>query len=46
MFVVDLLHELELGVIKAVFVHLIRILYTVEGAIATLDARYVLCPRP
>jgi hypothetical protein len=28
MFAVDLLHDFELGVWKSVFIHLIRILYT------------------
>ena len=31
MFVVDLLHEFELGVWKAVFTHLMRILYAAGG---------------
>ena len=40
LFVVDLMHEFELGVWKAVFVHLIRILHT-QGAeaIAEFDRR-------
>ncbi|KAF7967234.1 hypothetical protein HWV62_35081 [Athelia sp. TMB] len=40
LFVVDLLHEFELGVFKAVFTHLIRILYTLPGAVQSLDERY------
>jgi hypothetical protein len=31
MFVIDLLHEFELGVWKAVFTHLMRILYAAGG---------------
>jgi hypothetical protein len=31
MMVVDLLHEFELGVWKATFTHLLRILYAAEG---------------
>ncbi|KAF9642542.1 hypothetical protein BDM02DRAFT_3105515, partial [Thelephora ganbajun] len=40
LFVVDLMHEFELGVWKGVFTHLIRILYT-QGAevIAEFDRR-------
>jgi hypothetical protein len=41
-FVPDLLHEFELGVWKAVFTHLIRILYAAGGdGIQTLNERYV-----
>jgi hypothetical protein len=37
----DLLHEFELGCWKAVFTHLLRILYTYSGdAIQTLNERY------
>lgn len=40
MFVPDLLHEFELGVWKAVFTHLIRILYSCgENKIQTLNSR-------
>lgn len=40
MFVVDLLHEFELGVWKAIFTHLLRILYTQSGdVIAILNER-------
>jgi hypothetical protein len=40
MFVVDLLHEFELGVWKAVLTHLIRILYAVgNGAIICMNER-------
>jgi hypothetical protein len=40
LFVVDLMHEFELGVWKAVLIHLVRILYT-QGAdiIAEFDRR-------
>lgn len=40
LFVVDLMHEFELGVWKAVFTHLVRILHT-QGAdiIAEFDRR-------
>jgi hypothetical protein len=44
MLVVDLMHEFELGTWKAVFTHLIRILYVVEPSgqlVAELDGRYV-----
>ena len=42
MFVPDLLHEFELGVWKAVFTHLLRILYACgENKIQTLNSRYV-----
>lgn len=46
MLVVDLMHEFELGVWKAVFTHLIRILYAAAPAgrlVAELDKRYN-CP--
>jgi hypothetical protein len=48
MFVPDLLHEFELGVWKAVFIHLMRILYAAGGdTIQTLNERYVnLRPTP
>ena len=40
MFVPDLLHEVELGVWKAIFSHLMRILYAQGGdAIAHLNSR-------
>ena len=40
MFVPDLLHEFELGVWKAVFTHLLRILYAIPGdAIQILNTR-------
>ena len=39
-FMPDLLHEFELGVWKAIFTHLLRILYAHgEDAIATLNRR-------
>ena len=45
MLVVDLLHEFELGVWKAIFTHLIRILYSASGGsdklVVELDRRYV-----
>ena len=41
MLVVDLLHEFELGIWKAVFTHLIRILYASGGnAVQSLNERY------
>jgi hypothetical protein len=44
MLVVDFLHEFELGVWKALFCHLIRILYAASGSagelVAELDKRY------
>ncbi len=41
MFVPDLLHEFELGVWKAVFTHLIRLLYACGGdKIQILNSRY------
>ncbi|KAH9478851.1 hypothetical protein JR316_0009313 [Psilocybe cubensis] len=42
MFTVDFMHEVELGVWKALFSHLLRILYTSsnQNAIATLNKRY------
>lgn len=41
MFVVDLLHEFELGVWKAIFTHLMRILFAAGGtAIQELNWRY------
>ena len=46
MLVVDLLHEFELGVWKALFTHLIRILHAAAphgGLVADLDRRYVNC---
>ena len=46
MLVVDLLHEFELGVWKALFTHLIRILYAAAphgSLVADLDRRYVNC---
>ena len=46
MLVVDLLHEFELGVLKALFTHLIRILHAAAphgSLVAKLDRRYVSC---
>lgn len=47
MLVVDLLHEFEIGVWKALFTHLIRVLYAAgrsesDELVAELDKRYVL----
>jgi hypothetical protein len=40
MFVIDLLHEFELGVWKAIFIHLLRILHAAGGnAIQDLNRR-------
>jgi hypothetical protein len=44
MLVVDIMHECELGTWKALFTHLIRLLYALPGGtqlVATLDSRYV-----
>lgn len=42
MLVVDLLHEFELGVWKDLFMHLLRILASVNpGLVNELDSRYV-----
>jgi hypothetical protein len=44
MLVVDFMHECELGTWKALFMHLIRILYALPGGdhlVATLDSRSV-----
>ena len=44
MFVVDLLHEIEISVWKSVLTHLIRMLYASPGGasrVADLDARKV-----
>ncbi len=43
--VVDFMHEIELGVWKALFTHLIRILYACDPSgtlVVTLNTRYVL----
>ena len=40
MLVVDLLHEFELGVWKAIFIHLLRIIVSLKGTVlAELDRR-------
>jgi hypothetical protein len=42
MLVVDLMHEFELGVWKATFIHVIRVLYAASpggGAVAELNRR-------
>lgn len=42
MLVVDLLHEFELGVWKAIFIHMLRILQAEKkDLVAELDSRYV-----
>jgi hypothetical protein len=42
MLVVDLMHEFELGVWKALFIHLLRILAAYDKALLVeLDCRYV-----
>ncbi len=38
-FLVDFMHEVELGVWKRVFIHLLSILGCIEGAINMLDQR-------
>lgn len=47
MLAVDLLHEFELGIWKALFMHLIRLLHAAgrgtDDIIAILDQRYVEC---
>jgi hypothetical protein len=44
MLVVDIMHEFELGVWKALFIHLLRILESVDKAlIHELDRRYDDC---
>ncbi|KAJ7016995.1 hypothetical protein C8F04DRAFT_1339278 [Mycena alexandri] len=41
MFVPDLLHEIELGVVKSLFIHILRILYDIGGdSVAELDKRF------
>nr|GAT43813.1 predicted protein [Mycena chlorophos] len=45
MFVPDLLHEIELGVVKALFTHLIRMLYALDKSkVVEFDARFRLVP--
>ncbi|KAG2750201.1 hypothetical protein P692DRAFT_201711702 [Suillus brevipes Sb2] len=49
MLVVDFMHECELGTWKALFIHLIRLLYALpggEGLVSTLDSRFVLYHSP
>lgn len=42
MLTVDLMHEVELGVFKSVFRHLLRLLYTINReAIEVINDRYV-----
>lgn len=43
MLVVDIMHECELGTWKALFMHLVRLLYALPGGaqiVATLNTRY------
>jgi hypothetical protein len=41
MLVVDLMHEFELGVWKALYIHLLRILHSVsDSLVAELDRRW------
>jgi hypothetical protein len=40
MFHVDLMHEVELGIWRSLFIHLLRILECVVGATDELDRRY------
>lgn len=40
-FVPDFMHEIELGVWKNLFLHLLRILDCIEGGVNTLDWRLV-----
>lgn len=43
MLVVDLMHEFELGVWKSLFIHLVRLLQTIDSSkIHEMDRRYVL----
>jgi hypothetical protein len=45
MLVVDFMHECELGTWKALFTHLIRLLYALpggDGLVACLDNRFVI----
>lgn len=45
MLVVDLMHEFELGVWKALFIHLLRLLESYDKALLVeLDRRYVIPP--
>jgi hypothetical protein len=45
MFVVDLMHEFELGVWKALFIHLLRMLNAMDKSLVNeLDQRYVQKP--
>lgn len=39
-FVVDFMHEVELGTWKSLFLHLLRMLDTMDGALNKLDSRY------
>ncbi|KJA12927.1 hypothetical protein HYPSUDRAFT_209987 [Hypholoma sublateritium FD-334 SS-4] len=43
-FLVDFMHEFELGVWKKVFIHLLRILQSINGATNELDSRYRAVP--
>ena len=44
MFLVDFMHEVELGVWRALFLHLLWILDTIAGATDILDFRLVPTP--
>jgi len=41
-FVVDFMHEVELGIWKSLFLHLLRMLDTMDGALNKLDSRYAM----
>jgi hypothetical protein len=44
MLVIDMMHECKLGTWKALFTHLVRLLYALPGGmqlVTTLDERYV-----
>lgn len=41
MFHVDLMHEVELGIWRSLFIHLLRILGCIDGATDELDRRLV-----
>ncbi|KJA26291.1 hypothetical protein HYPSUDRAFT_133110, partial [Hypholoma sublateritium FD-334 SS-4] len=43
-FLVDFMHEFELGVWKRVFIHLLRILQSIDGATSKLDSRFRAIP--
>ncbi|KJA23581.1 hypothetical protein HYPSUDRAFT_101562, partial [Hypholoma sublateritium FD-334 SS-4] len=43
-FLVDFMHEFEIGVWKKVFIHLLRILQSIDGATNTMDSRFRAVP--